>query len=947
MGTTEERLQDAYELLRKTNEKLYTSMKAFQIAAEESGSLVFTYDTGTQTIFVDEQTAAAFGVAEVQPGVPYEMLKLGVVSEDTAQEYLRIHEDVIGGAKEAGGIEKLIQADGKEAVNELKFRAILDEQGRNTGTAVGVYRNITERYLRDAELERYEHMVLSSDQFTYQYDAAADTFTVFEPQEDQQEELKEYHYKDFRELLNSGEFCPERDIPVVWEVLTHGARKRVQVQFHSVRNGELRWFGMTGNVVTDPQTGEVLRAFGNVADLMEWKEQEENYRKTQKALEGMWADCVGIYDIDFEADWYEVLTYKENVGARMAPRGCYSQSVEWVARERVAEEYRKDYLAFAAIEPLRQALKKESRVEIEIQTLWENCPWQRNTYQVSEWQGDLPAKAILYQVDIGQTRTEQLKEQQAIRDAYEYAEAANAAKTDFLSRMSHDIRTPMNAIIGMTAIAAANLENPARVGECLGKINAASKHLLNLINEVLDMSKIESGTIELQNDAFNLADLMDNMVTMVLPQINDRNHELKVEIGRLVHENVIGDSLRLQQAFVNLISNAVKYTPNGGMIRVRVREIPTPTRGYGAYEFCFEDNGIGMSEEFQKVLFEPFSRAEDSRLSKVTGTGLGMTITRNLIRMMDGDIQVQSKLDEGTRFVVKVHLKLQDARQENLEELQDLPVLVVDDDMTACESTCVTLDAIGMKGEWCLSGHEAVSMVADRKERCEDYFAVLLDWKMPDMDGIATARAIREQVGSDVPIIFLTAYDWSEVEDEARSAGVDHFLTKPLFKSRLTSSFQDVLAKKREQQPGTEILVNPDVLLNPEGERSFEGRRLLLVEDYELNAVIARELLEMTGASVEWAENGAAAVDLVEKSEDGYYDMIFMDIQMPVMDGYQATAAIRSLSRKDVLQIPIVAMTANAFAEDVNQAMSAGMNEHISKPTDLKEMRMVMGKYLG
>lgn len=571
-------------------------------------------------------------------------------------------------------------------------------------------------------------------------------------------------------------------------------------------------------------------------------------------------------------------------------------------------------------------------------TTTENHTWRRTIYQCVEYQDEKPVKAIMYQLDIDQLKAEKLIQQQMVQDAYAYAESANVAKTEFLSRMSHDIRTPLNAIIGMTAIAGTQIDNQDRVQECLNKITVASKHLLMLINEVLDMSKIESGKLELQEDAFNLADLIDNMITMVLPQMKQYNHELQVNVINLKHEQVIGDSLRLQQAFINLLTNAMKYTPAGGDITINIKERLLENKAYGEYEFTFEDNGIGMTEDFQKVMFDPFTRAEDSRISKVTGTGLGMTITRNLIRMMDGDIHVESQVDQGTKFTVTIHLKLQNHDEELIQELIDLPVLIVDDDAITCESACITLMDIGMLGDWCTSGREAVKKVIERHETGQAYFAVILDWKMPDMDGIATARAIREAVGKDIPIILISAYDWSDIEQKAREAGINGFITKPLFKSRLINSFKEFLNKEQEDLKKMDTVFDSTV--------DFSGKTVLLVEDNELNAEIVREVLKMSGTQVEWVKNGKEAVEKVLCSEDGYYDMIFMDIQMPVMDGYQATKAIRASGRNDAQTIPIVAMTANAFIEDISRAKKAGMTEYVTKPVDFVQLEQIMREFL-
>ncbi len=543
--------------------------------------------------------------------------------------------------------------------------------------------------------------------------------------------------------------------------------------------------------------------------------------------------------------------------------------------------------------------------------------------------------------DITAQRKKDRETRKALLDAYEAANRASSAKTDFLSRMSHDIRTPMNAIIGMTAIAGTHLQEPEKIAECLGKITAASRHLLALINEVLDMSKIEAGTLSLNEEEFNLSDLMVNLLDMVRPMAEEKRHELEVHIHGLKHENVIGDSMRIQQAFMNIVTNAVKYTPEGGQIHIELSEKSSGQVKTGCYEFVFEDNGIGMSQEFLTHLFEPFERAEDVRTSKIQGSGLGMPIARNIIRMMGGDIQVESQLDKGSCFTVQILLKYQETDAVSLAELIKLPVLVADDDEIACQSTCLMLDELGLHSEGVLSGEEAIERVDSAHGRKENYFAVILDWKMPGMDGIETAREIRRRVGADVSIIILSGYDWSQCEMEARAAGVDAFITKPLFKSRLVSVLRSLAADSKPSEPEL-----PGADLEKSMEQDFTGKRVLLVEDNELNREIAMEILQMVGLEVETAENGSIGVDMVAASEPGYYNLVLMDIQMPVMNGYEATCAIRTLERRDARYIPIVAMTANAFAEDIQAAKSAGMNEHMAKPIDLGRLLEVLKRWL-
>ena len=388
---------------------------------------------------------------------------------------------------------------------------------------------------------------------------------------------------------------------------------------------------------------------------------------------------------------------------------------------------------------------------------------------------------------------------------------------------------------------------------------------------------------------------------------------------------------------MNLMSNAVKYTPDGGNITLTIKEKPNGFSELGCYEFSIEDNGIGMTPEFQKIMFEPFSRADDHRTTKVQGTGLGMTIARNIVNLMNGDIQVESAPNKGTKITVTVYLKLQENEKEQEKELLDLPVLVVDDDKTCCESTVATLQEIGIAGEWVLTGKGAVERCAARHKTGRDYFAVILDWKMPEMDGIATARKIREQVGEDVTIIILTSFDFSEIEEEARAAGVNAFMAKPLFRSRLTATLRQFTSGKKEK--------NARNYLEDFAKENYAGKRILLVEDNELNREIATEIIGMTGVTIDSAENGKIAVEKVMEAPEKWYDLIFMDIQMPIMNGYEATAAIRSLAGSRG-KVPIIAMTANAFAEDVQLAKNTGMNEHIAKPLDLNKLNDVLKQWL-
>lgn len=541
-------------------------------------------------------------------------------------------------------------------------------------------------------------------------------------------------------------------------------------------------------------------------------------------------------------------------------------------------------------------------------------------------------------LDVTRERMEQARQRQVLEDACRTAQIANEAKTNFLSSMSHDIRTPMNAIIGMSVIAKANLDSPEKTRDCLTKINTASRHLLNLINEVLDMSKIESGMIDLSSEEVSLPKLLEDVMDVFRPLVAEKRQTLQVNANRVHHEKVVTDGGRLQQVLVNLLSNAIKYTPEGGTIGLRIQETPSFAKGKGQYSFVVTDSGIGMHEDFIPHLFEPFTRADDASIHNIQGTGLGMAITQNIVRMMNGTIEVKSTPGKGSQFVVAVTFDLCEESETDNAELAGLPVLVVDDDQILCESVSEILNELGMQCSWVLSGREAVDRVAAAHEAAEDFFAVILDWIMPDIDGLETLKRIRKRVGMNMPIIIISAYDFSEIEDKFRLAGADAFITKPLFKSKMVHTFHKFCRIDRSDARSA---------LRERSDAALDGKKLLLAEDNELNREIAVELLETHGLLIDTAENGSIAVNKFEASAPGEYAGILMDIQMPVMDGYRATKMIRSLEREDARTIPILALTANAFASDIGKAHSVGMNDHIAKPIDIEILMDILRRWIG
>ena len=535
-------------------------------------------------------------------------------------------------------------------------------------------------------------------------------------------------------------------------------------------------------------------------------------------------------------------------------------------------------------------------------------------------------------------RTADKQINQALSDAVAAAETANRAKSTFLSNMSHDIRTPMNAIIGFTTLALSNIDDKERVKDYLAKTLASSNHLLSLINDVLDMSRIESGKIHLEEVEVNLSDVLHDLKTIVSGQIYAKQLELYMDAMDVTDEDVYCDKTRLNQILLNLLSNAIKFTPAGGTVSVRVRQLAGKVHGCGQYEFRIKDNGIGMSPEFANKIFEPFERERTSTVSRIQGTGLGMAITKNIVDMMGGTIEVQTAQGKGSEFIICVPMRTQAEHRpvEKITELEGLKALVVDDDFNTCDSVTKMLVKVGMRAEWTLSGKEAVLRARQSIEMSDVYHAYIIDWRLPDMNGIEVTRQIRS-LHDDTPIIILTAYDWSDIEVEAKAAGVTAFCSKPMFMSDLRETLMSALGQK---------LTDASQELLPEEDADFKDRHILLVEDNELNREIAQEILREYGFRVDTAENGAVAVEKVRTAAPGSYDLVLMDVQMPVMDGYTATRQIRALEDPALAGIPILAMTANAFDEDRRNAMESGMNGFLSKPIVIGDLVQELHKIL-
>lgn len=579
--------------------------------------------------------------------------------------------------------------------------------------------------------------------------------------------------------------------------------------------------------------------------------------------------------------------------------------------------------------------EKTYNVEYRLHTKNAGLRWFHAAGRLSRREDGSPISftGLFIDIDDEKKMEEQLERQKIdLEDALAAAQHANRAKTTFLNNMSHDIRTPMNAIIGFTSLAAAHIDNIEKVQDYLAKITTSSNHLLSLINDVLDMSRIESGKVKIEEKETSLPEIMHDLKTIVQADVTSKQLEFYIDTADVVNEHVMCDKLRLNQVLLNLLSNAMKFTKPGGLVGVRIVQKGNAPEGWASYEFEIKDSGIGMSKEFLEHVFEPFERERTSTVSGIQGTGLGMAITKNIVDMMNGTITVESEEGKGSTFTVALQFKTctGSVRQEVIPELSGLRALVADDDFNTCSSVTKMLSVIGMRPDWTTSGKEAVLRAQLATEQSDEYAVYIIDWLMPDMNGVEVVRRIRNIIGEEKPIIILTAYDWSDIEQEAREAGVTAFCSKPIFLSELR-----------------EVLEAPFVVQNTADDTeeeaiSFEGKKILLVEDNELNQEIAVEILGETGFVIDVADDGEVAVEKMKEAQPGQYDLILMDIQMPKMNGYEATRRIRALDNSEIANIPIIAMTANAFDEDRKEALNAGMNGHIAKPIDIPVLLEVL-----
>ena len=720
------------------------------------------------------------------------------------------------------------------------------------------------------------------------------------------------------------------------KVLADYAAGKVNYSFEFFRRneaGELFW-GSTGfSSCLHPETGDVI-AFFYTKDITEAKLQEQ-LLGTIASL-----DYDAIVEVDMVKGSRRIINFKHGLTNTVSEKGEYLEALRNVADRCMDEAAREEYLAKMNFTYMKEQLENQDSYSFVLELKEDDGSVRVKRYQVFYISKEL-GRVCITRTDVTDVARREQRQKEELASALIAAEQANAAKSDFLSRMSHEIRTPMNAIIGMTAIAAQALGNDEQVADCISKIGISSRFLLSLINDILDMSRIESGKMLLKNDKIPTEEFLNGINSICYSQAAVKDVEYECIVDPVLDDYYIGDAMKLQQVLINILGNAIKFTREGGKVTFSAA-VKRKMKNDAVIRFVINDTGIGMDEDYLPHIFDPFSQESTGTTSLYGGTGLGLAISKSIVDLMDGKITVRSIKGLGTEFTVDVKLgitedeKLRHRQKKHECHFSSLKALVVDDDVAVCESAIVTLKEIGVTAEWVDSGQKAVERVKTLLENKKYYDMILIDWKMPGMDGIETARRIRGIVGPDVTIIIITAYDWSAIEQEAKMAGVNLLMSKPMFKSSLVSAFTKALGEKEEQVCREE----------EKTEYNFAGKRVLLAEDNAINTEVAVMLLENKGFFVETAENGLRAMELYSKSPEGYYDAILMDIRMPLMDGLTAAVSIRHLSNSDAAYIPIIAMTANAFDEDIEKSKVAGMNAHLAKPIDPDRLYQTLYKFI-
>ena len=833
--------------------------------------------------------------------VKWVSLKAQMLKEETGEQYFYcVFVDITE--------EKQLQSRVRELYEkELEYFAELSSSEGSTQGRFNITKNVLENYMTDP------NAAISHVGATYQetiFNLAASAVEV----------------SDREQILS----VLDRE-----KVLEDYSAGNVDYRFEYLRrrsDKSLFWASTNFRSYLNPETGDVI-VFFYTFDITEQKLKEQLLHKIASL------DYDVIVEIDIKKDIFRGLTFASSGLGPAWQELHFQEKIRRTAESFMNEAAAQEYLKQLDYDYMQDMLGQQEAYTFSLEMCDEDGSIRTKRFQVFYINKEL-GRVCLARTDVTDVVQKEQKQKEELAAALVAAEQANAAKSDFLSRMSHEIRTPMNAIIGMSAIAAQSIGDDEQVEDCISKIGISSRFLLSLINDILDMSRIESGKMLLKNEKIPTEEFMNGVNSICYGQAAAKNVEYECIVDPVLDDYYIGDAMKLQQVLINILSNAIKFTGEGGRVTFS-GEQRQRTKNDVVLRFIVNDTGVGMSEEFLPHIFEPFSQESTGTTALYGGTGLGLAISKNIVDMMDGRITVRSIKEIGTEFMVDVKLGIsEEEKQRHNQRKQDynfshLKTLVVDDDVAVCEGAVATLKEIGIKAEWVDSGRKAVDRVEILWAEGRYYDMILIDWKMPGMDGIETARRIRRIVGPEVTIIIMTSYDWIAIEHEAKLAGVNLLMSKPMFKSSLVSAFTKALGKKEEEARQTE-----------EVDYDFAGKRVLLVEDNAINTEVAVMLLESRNFAVDTAENGLRALEKFSKSEEGYYNAILMDIRMPLMDGLTAATNIRHLSNKDAKYVPIIAMTANAFDDDIEKSKAAGMNAHLAKPIEPKRLYQILYDFI-
>ncbi|MDD3219857.1 MAG: response regulator [Lachnospiraceae bacterium] len=928
--------------IKKHEEELRESNAMYQLTTREANINLWKYDVVNDVMYNTDSSIGVHMGDESIPNFVSTSIREGYIRPDCIRDFISMYEQLKSGVQSVtADIWFRNREDTDWWCERITYAAILDKSGK-PDKAFGIGRDVTE--LKEAEEKlkaeqefqdgiENEKLLLKT-----RCNITQDKVELLDAKPEMQvpnpaktfnkgvEQLAEHAYSQKDAQLILKKLSKE----TMEDALKNSGRYNFQYLRKDSRN-RANWISVQVRVLSQPETHDTI-AFVYFYDI--------NAEKKMTAIVNR------VAEVDYEAlaliysdtDEIEPIRIQVNANDAMAIDFFlpYSQAIEKLVNNCIEKSQREEARNAFAIANIREKLQDNAVYEVTFAMKGNNMFQKKWEFAYFD---DTRTTIIYSRTDITELFREQEIQREALQNALLQAEEASKAKTNFLSRMSHEIRTPMNAIIGMNTLAAQVLDRPNEVRDCLAKVGISARFLLSLINDILDMSRIESGKVTLNKRKFPLEEMVNSINSIFYEQASQKGIDYDCIIASFVSDFYVGDSMKLQQILVNLLGNAIKFTQSGGKVQLIIRQ-ERVQNGKAYMCFSVNDTGVGISEELQKKMFEPFEQGDTSTTSPYKGTGLGLAIAKNLVQMMEGTIAVNSIEGVGTEFVVRVPLDVceDENKYRKLQLNQVLPklkTLIVDDDITICEHTRDVLMEMGMKAEWVESGYRAVELIQTMWNKKDFFDIVLLDWKMPDMNGIETARRIRRIVGNEVTIIVMTAYDWTQIEQEAKQAGVNLLVTKPLFKSSLISVFERVFQRKEEQH----VQVKPL-------EYDFSGKHILLVEDHILNVEIAKKLLEKKNAEISVAENGLRSIEMFMEAEDNYYDLILMDIRMPVMDGLTATKSIRHLHKTSAKTIPIIAMSANAFEEDVEKSKAAGMNEHLSKPIEPALLYATVNKWL-